>query len=230
MEDVLSIVRQLVESLEDPPEIPTEVAIQDTQEIEQAANSPTQSQSYVEPASPLLPMPSPAPQTEVKLPSPAPPPEPSPERTPPQPIKMVEEDRGQTYEVKPISGSMPTPERPKDVAVLDPQRVAAAAATAEVNRQFATKSPEIQTQETFDVRQVTPNTRVEHYIPEAFPIDAGHAFAVIDRDVQLPELFPDNPEFPELGPPVEVVSTEKMVADRYAANDSLEETATRRVL
>jgi hypothetical protein len=47
-----------------------------------------------------------------------------------------------------------------------------------------------------DVRDVTPEIRVVTMIPNGFPVDANHAFSIMDRDVS----YPNDPfgEFPEM--------------------------------
>lgn len=218
MEELLSLIRSLAEQPEESPEIPSEMQFHDQQQVEQESEKAQayQAEMFVE---------SPEPQPNMR--QPVKPPEEA--IRPRQPIQMSEVDRTQPYSVRPLTMGERDPTLPPEAMVFDPHRVAVAQATAQFNQRMREQSPQVETSQRFDVQQVNPATRVMHMVPEAFPIDAGHAFAIVDRDVDLPAVEVQAPELPPFSSPAEAVSTEQLVAASYMQNDSLEEVQDRRV-
>ena len=139
----------------------------------------------------------------------------------PQPLQVTEADIGSVYHVKESVVQPRSPQAAPAVEYFDPPRVAAAQATAQFNEKRASMPAEVRTREVVDVVQVNANTRVHHMVPESFPVSPGQLWGIIDRDVDLPDLDLDSQRGHELQlpEPVEVVSTEELVARSYQHED-----------
>ena len=121
-------------------------------------------------------------------------------------IPQAAQVKGTEYQVASQPTSLP------NVSVAETLRVAAAGVTAGLNERGMPAEIDPTLNARVDTQQVTPSIRVVTMIPDGFPVDANHAFAIMDRDIHAPNTpFGDFPEmagefasFPEM-------STEELV-------------------
>lgn len=149
-------------------------------------------------------------------------PTPAPEPNLPQAIPPVLPDviRGERYDIAPAEITRPTPEAPQGLQIYEPIQVAAAMATAQLSSPEVPKQVEVVENTRMVSQQVTANTRVTHVIPDGFPVDVGHAFAAVDRDVTLPEVEVEPTKIGPFRPAAVPPSTEKMVFEGFTMNSS----------
>lgn len=149
-------------------------------------------------------------------------PAPAPEPNLPQSVPPVLPDviTGERYNIAPAEVVQPTRENPQGVQVYEPIQVAAAMATAQLNSPEVPKQVEVVDNTRLVSQQVTANTRVTHVIPDGFPVDVGHAFSAVDRDVTLPEVETDPTKIGPFRPSAVPPSTEKLVFEGYTMNST----------
>lgn len=159
-----------------------------------------------------------APEAVFREALPAPSAEPSPSQsTSPGSPEVTTSER---YDIAPAEVVQPTRENPQGVQVYEPIQVAAAMATAQLNSPEVPKQVEVVDNTRMVSQQVTATTRVTHVIPDGFPVDVGHAFAAVDRDVTLPEVEAEPTKIGPFRPSAVPPSTEKMVFEGFTMNST----------
>jgi hypothetical protein len=206
MDDVLSLIRSLLEDMDEPEEVVRPEAIQAEQEVvDRVVEEPPKEvppevhvqekvQSRFRNMVPVGTTPVSGEAPEIRTEDPV-----DPAHITPTPLQKV----GEQY-----------------TEVLDPLRFAAAAVTAVERERKDTGEFSLQLNASVSSKQVTPNIRVETIIPNGFPVDAREIFSLIDREITLPQNTGGDPflsKMVELPPPAAGDSTEQAIAKHYAS-------------
>lgn len=224
MDDVLSIIREVAEQLEDPPEIPPDAMLRDEEMVDQTSQEPSRSEQFTEPAQPSARSPQEPyiPQWNLRQRQDLT----TPELAARQPAAEgdVSPEVRRPQEVRVAQALTREPQQTPGVEVYEPLRVAGAMATAQLREQFQHSGAEFDRTSRVEFAQVTPEIRVSHMVPSDFPMDFQHALQMIDQNISLPntEIDTNPPMLPEYAPLTPLDSSEQQVVDASYEDDSEE--------
>lgn len=206
MEDVLSLIRTLLEDMEDPEEIVRPEAVQAEQEVADRATAeppryeppvPDMRSAAVEkPAAADV---APAGRLEIKLPN------------------WVFPDKSEAPSPSPVKTEALDV---RNTEIVDPLRFAAGVVTATERQQQYSGELDPRTNARVAVQTVNQSVRVETVIPDSFPLDAREIFSRVDQELHIPVLPGGDPRYADavsLPEPSVGDSSEQAIAKHYAS-------------
>lgn len=222
MDDVLNLIRELVERLEDPPEIPFEVVEREEELLSQQEQETSRSEMFDPPQEPhrTPTVNPPVPEMQLRQMKDLSTPDLSRNPVVPPVPPAAHMTQRQTFDVAPVETLRTAKGDP--VEIYEPMRVAGAAATVSVREKFEAEPATPNTTNRVEHTQVTPDIRVSHFAPSDFPVDFTHALSLIDKEVSLPnmEIDTDPPVLPDYDPIERLQSSEQVTVDMSYADDS----------
>lgn len=222
MDETLNIIRELTSQLEDPPEIPYEVIMRDSEMLSEQESERTVSEMFDPPTEPLT-------RRVENL------------RVPQMNLRVMQDidaasvgqsqksheagaevNRNEPFGFPVAPVEVRRTQSGEDVQIYEPMRVASAAATANLRERIEEEPSPVNRRSVEDYQQVTPETRVSHFAPEGFPINLPDALSLVDQHINLPsrEIDTDPPVLPDYPSIGALQSSEQITVDMSYAEDS----------